>query len=313
MTYDTIIVGGGIAGLQAAIQLGRYSAHRVLVIDAGRGRSSLCRSYHNILGWPEGVSGEELRSMGRLQAARAGVEFIADRVVKAVKSDGTFVLTGKDEAKYVSRTLLLATGIMDRFPELPGLSETLGRSVYVCPDCDGFEIQDKTTILMGSGLAGLNMAFILRQRTPHLTYINHEKAPLTGEHLSQMWEHGIQYIEEEIIEVESSEDGMITGVALHNGKTLHAERGFIAFGGNPVHSELAAQLGVELHKNRHIEVNRRSLMTNVEGVWAAGDVAVHAEQATVAMGDGALAAIWIHKELQKMKGTVPIYFSLNQP
>ena len=73
--YDSMIVGGGIAGLQAAIQLGRYE-HRVLVIDAGYGRSTLCKSYHNLLGWPDGVSGEELRRLGRLQAEKLGVTFV---------------------------------------------------------------------------------------------------------------------------------------------------------------------------------------------------------------------------------------------
>lgn len=95
MIYDAIIVGGGFAGLQAAIQLGRYSAHRVLVIDAGGGRSNLCRSYHNILGWPDEVSGEELRVRGRRQAEAAGVEFILDKVITAEKNDQQFLLTGK--------------------------------------------------------------------------------------------------------------------------------------------------------------------------------------------------------------------------
>lgn len=158
---------------------------------------------------------------------------------------------------------------MDRFPELPGLRETLGRSIYVCPDCDGYEIQDRSTVLIGSGISGLNMAFILRQRTPHLIYINHEKSvvPKQRDHLEVQ---GIIYIEEAIARLESGEDGMIRGVTLEDGGTVPAERGFIAMGGNSVHSELAEQLGVELHKNRHIEANRRSLMTNVEGVWAAG-------------------------------------------
>ncbi|MFD1773930.1 NAD(P)/FAD-dependent oxidoreductase [Paenibacillus rhizophilus] len=309
MTYDTIIIGGGIAGLQAAIQLGRYSAHQVLVIDAAQGRSSLCRSYHNILGWPDGISGEELRARGKLQAARAGVEFVSDKVLRASKRAGLFYLEGSGGTKYTAKTLLLATGIMDRFPELPGLRETLGRSVYVCPDCDGYEIQDRSTVLIGSGISGLNMAFILRQRTPHLTYINHEKNALSPKQRDHLEAQGIIYIEEAIARLESGEDGMIRGVTLENGRTVSAERGFIAMGGNSVHSELAEQLGVELHKNRHIEANRRSLMTNVEGVWAAGDVAVHAEQATVAMGDGAIAAIWIHKTLQKMKQTVPLHLS----
>ena len=79
--HDCIIIGGGIAGLQAAIQLGRYSAYDLLVIDKGYGRSTICRSYNNILGWPEGVSGEQLRSMGRRHAQAYGVPFVHDTIV----------------------------------------------------------------------------------------------------------------------------------------------------------------------------------------------------------------------------------------
>ncbi|UQZ34307.1 pyridine nucleotide-disulfide oxidoreductase [Paenibacillus sp. PK3_47] len=301
MTYDAIIVGGGFAGLQAAIQLGRYSVHRVLVIDAGGGRSSICHKYHNILGYPEGVSGEELRQKGRRQAETAGVEFKTDKIVKAAKqNDGLFLLTGEQGEQYICRTLLLATGVMDRFPELPGLLPTLGNTVYVCPDCDGFEIKDKQTVLMGSGDAGANMAFILRERTGDLTYINHEKKPLSEENRRRLEAEDILYIEEPISHLETENEEKIKNVVLQNGVKLPAERGFIAFGNNPVHSELAEQLGVSLHKNRHIEANRRSLMTDVEHVWVAGDVAVHAEQATVAMGDGAIAGIWMNKVLKKL-------------
>jgi len=299
--YDCIIVGGGIAGLQAAIQLGRYSAHNILVVDAGAGRSSLCRNYHNILGWPEGISGEELRSRGRKQAESVGVQFITDRIEKAGEQGDYFRLEGKQGAEYRSKTLLLATGVMDRFPDLPGLVRTLGKTVYVCPDCDGYEVQNRKTVLMGAGDAGANMAFILRERTKDLTYINHEKKSIKPENRQRLAAEGIIYMEETVARVEEEQDGEITSVTLDNGRTFPAERGFIAFGNNPVHSELAAQLGVELHKNKHIEADKRSLMTNVEHVWVAGDVAVHAEQATVAMGEGSIAGIWIHKTLKKLK------------
>ncbi|MBY0009636.1 NAD(P)/FAD-dependent oxidoreductase [Paenibacillus typhae] len=300
MKYDAVIVGGGFAGLQAAIQLGRYSVHRVLVIDAGVGRSTLCRSYHNILGWPDGISGEELRQKGRQQAQTAGVEFITDRIITAEKGDDHFLLTGQQGQQYEGTTLLLATGVMDRFPELPGIKATMGRTLYVCPDCDGYEIENRQTVLLGSGDAGANMAFILRERTGDLTYINHEREPVSQENIGRLLDEGIRYIEQAAAEVVHEKDGYIKQVILEDGETVPAERGFIAFGKNPVHSELAAQLGVTLHKNKHAEANKRSLMTNVEHLWVAGDLAVHAEQATVAMGEGAIAGIWMNKVLKKL-------------
>lgn len=92
---------------------------------------------------------------------------------------------------------------------------------------------------------------------------------------------------------------------LADGQVVRAERGFLAFGSNHVHSELAEQLGVHLLHNKHIETHPRSKMTNVENVWVAGDLGAHAEQATVAMGEGAMSAIWIHKVLTGMKTKVP--------
>lgn len=296
---DSIIVGGGIAGLQAAIQLGRYE-HKVLVIDTGYGRSTLCRSYRNILGWPDGVSGEELRRLGRLQAERLGVTFVQDEVVQAVVKgrvgDG-FELWGKSGREYEASTLLLATGLIDRMPELPNLNECLGLTVYVCPDCDGYEIKDRNTLVMGSGDAGAAMAIKLRHRTKKMTYVNHQHRAVKSELLEEMQKKGIVYKTEDLAEIVVDSPGKFNGVVLKDGSRLEAERGFIAFGGNEVKSDLARQLGAERMENRHVITDSRSKMTSVPFVWAAGDVGVHAEQVVIAMGEGSQAAIWMNKAL----------------
>lgn len=298
--YDCIIVGGGLAGLQAAIQMGRYACHRVLVVDAGEGRSTLCRTYHNILGFPDGVSGEELRSKGRMQAERTGVFFEKDRIIKAGRRGDQIQLFGSSGSEYMAKTVLLATGLTDRIPAIPGLRPTLGRTVYVCPDCDGYEIQDQRTILLGAGEAGANMAMILIQRTNELLYINHEQSPISAELHRSMKEAGVRYLEAAVQEVQQMEDGHITGVLTEDGQIYESERGFVAFGGNRVHYELAEQLGAVIADNKHVEANPRSMLA-APNVWIAGDLGLHAEQATVAMGEGSIAAIWIHKALQQMK------------
>ncbi|WP_433943136.1 NAD(P)/FAD-dependent oxidoreductase [Paenibacillus sp. SN-8-1] len=300
MTYDCIIVGGGIAGLQAAIQLGRYMTHQILVIDSGHGRSTLCRNYHNILGWPEGVSGIELRKRGKAQAASTGVKFVQDKVIKAVRHGQLFKLTGEQGEHYEARTLLLATGLMDRFPDIPGILPAMGRSVYVCPDCDGVEIHDRKTVVMGSGNPGANMALLLAERASELIYINHEQKAVDAETLMEIKNRGIQYIEGGISRLLEEHDGMIQSVILEDGTVIPAERGFIAFGGNQVHSKLAEELGAKLYHNKHVEADARSRMTSVQNLWVAGDLGVHAEQVTVAMGDGAMAAISINKVLMKL-------------
>ncbi|RUT29905.1 NAD(P)/FAD-dependent oxidoreductase [Paenibacillus zeisoli] len=300
MTYDCIIVGGGIAGLQAAIQLGRYMTHKILVIDSGHGRSTFCRSYHNILGWPEGISGVELRKRGKAQAVLSGVQFAHDKVIKAAKQDQVFQLTGEQGERYEARTLLLATGLMDRFPDIPGLVQTMGQSVYVCPDCDGYEIHNRVTVVMGSGNPGAHMALLLAERASEMIYINHEKQAVDKMILMELKNQGVRYIEAGISRVLEEQEANLQGVILEDGTVIPAERGFIAFGGNHVHSELAQDLGAKLHHNKHVEADPRSRMTNIENLWVAGDLGVHAEQVTVAMGDGAMAAISINKVLKKL-------------
>ncbi|MEK5476044.1 NAD(P)/FAD-dependent oxidoreductase [Paenibacillus sp. FSL R5-0407] len=300
MVYDCIIVGGGIAGLQAAIQLGRYDRHQVLVIDAGDGRSVICRNYRNILGFPDGISGPELRSRGQKQAESLGVSFKHDRILHAEQTDEQFKLTGANGTEYRAATLLLATGVMDRFPDIPGLLSVLGSTVYICPDCDGHEIQNRRTVLMGSGNAGADMAMILADRTKELVYLNHESETVSPDRRERLKSLNIGYEEGQIAEViigSEGSEGDIKAVVMTNGRSFEAERGFIAFGGNQVHSELAGQLGIALSHNKHIETDPRSKETNIAGVFAAGDLGVHAEQVTVAMGEGSIAAIWIHKAL----------------
>jgi len=297
--YDCLIVGGGIAGLQAAIQIGRYG-HLALVVDKQDGRSTLCRSYHNLLGWPDGVSGSELRRLGRLQAERTGVRFVKDEIVAGERTDGKFTLRGR-EGTYEARTVLLATGVMDRFPDLPGLIPCLGKTVYICPDCDAHEVRNRKTIVMGAGDVGAAMAITLRPWAGELIYINHERKPVRPKLLDRLRDHGISMLEAGIVQVVQVDDGSFQGVQLDDGRTVWADRGFIAFGGNEVRTHLAAQLGAERHENGHVLTDPRTKQTSVPNLWAAGDIGLHSEQVAIAMGEGIQAAIWMHKALLQAK------------
>ncbi|RFB18739.1 NAD(P)/FAD-dependent oxidoreductase [Bacillus sp. HNG] len=295
--YDVIIVGGGIAGLQAAIQLGRYK-HKIAVIDSNDGRSTICRNYHNILGWPNGVSGETLRNLGKMHAERYGVSFIQNEVVKIEKNQNAFHIHCRGGDAYLAKRLLLATGVKDNIPSIKNIYKCLGLTVYVCPDCDGYEVVDKHVIVIGSGKTGANMAFTLTYFTRDITFINHDWSNLDHEVNLMLDQKGITHIQDETDEIlldEKTSD--FIGVRLKSGKIIEGERGFLGFGGNEVRSDLATQLGIERLENKHIIVDPRTKMTNIEHVWAAGDIAVHSEQTTIAMGDGMQAAIWIHKSL----------------
>lgn len=293
---DCIIIGGGIAGLQAAIQLGRYK-HRVLIIDAEDGRSTLCKSYHNILGYPDGISGSELRSLGRKHAESLGVTFLKSTVISLKKEDDYFTVQ-TDTDTFQSRKTLLATGVMDNIPPFPEIYPCLGISVYLCPDCDGYEVKDKKTIVIGNGKVGANMALTLLYWTKDITYINHGGEVLEESVIKQLHDSNIAVFTGKIKQV-LADDSQIKGYILENGTTFETNHSFIAFGGNKVKSDLAVPLGVEIMENNHIIVNPRTKMTNIDGVWAAGDVVAHSEQVTIAMGEGSQAAIWIHKALLK--------------
>lgn len=298
---DVLIVGGGIAGLQAAIQLGR-GGHRVLVADSGRGRSTLCRSYHNVLGWPEGISGPELRRLGVRHAEQFGVHFVEDNIIKAEKKgQASFRLTGTSGGSYEARLLLIATGVMDRFPPWPELARCLGKTVYICPDCDSYEVRDRVTAVIGSGEAGARMALTLHGIAKSLVYLNHERLPVSDEITQRLNEAGIEIVMEPVRRIRQENDGCIRGVVLENGREYPAERGFIAFGRNEVRTGLLQQLGAERMEDGHVVSDPRTKQSSVPGVWAAGDIGVHSEQVVVAMGDGMQAAIWMHKELLKLE------------
>ncbi|WP_186578575.1 NAD(P)/FAD-dependent oxidoreductase [Aquibacillus kalidii] len=296
MLYDCAVIGGGIAGLQAAIQLGRYQ-HNVIVIDSkSEGRSNWCRCYHNVLGWPEGVSGETLREIGTKQAKELGITFIDD-TIETVKRDGAdFLLEGLNHSFYRAKRILFATGVKDRLPLPKNIFPCLGKSIYVCPDCDGYEIKGKKALVLGSGNVGAKMALTLSYWTNNLIFINHDQADINKETIHKLNSMGIKIFDGSIQQVMTNED-RLEGVILNNGEKVLANHAFVAFRGNEVMSGLAKQLGVELHTNEHILVNPRTQMTSVDHVWAAGDVVAHSEQVTIAMGDGMQAAIWIHKTL----------------
>ncbi|MFF2857891.1 NAD(P)/FAD-dependent oxidoreductase, partial [Peribacillus sp. NPDC058002] len=178
---DCIIIGGGIAGIQAAIQLGRYK-HDIIVIDSAQGRSSIAKAYHNILGWPDGVSGKQLRMLGRQHAEKFGVEFLDDTVKSLEKKQDKFFIRTKNDMDYEAKMIFLGTGITDNIPPIKNIYPTLGTSTYICPDCDGYEIMDKQTVVIGGGNAGAGMALTLLYWSKDIIYVNHSKTKIDDEY-----------------------------------------------------------------------------------------------------------------------------------
>ncbi|MGG3943936.1 NAD(P)/FAD-dependent oxidoreductase [Peribacillus psychrosaccharolyticus] len=293
---DCLIIGGGIAGLQCAIQLGRYN-HDVTVIDSEQGRSTITWGFHNLLGWPKGITGPELRKLGREHAEQCNVTFLKDRVVSVKKDSDIFIVKTAQNNTYEAKTIFIATGITDNLPKINNLMPCLGKSIYICPDCDGFEITNKNTAIIGGGNAGANMALTLTYWTHLLTFINHTKAPIDDKLMTELNKLKIPVINEAVTDILLDLDGQLTGIQLESGNIISCERGFTAFSGNKLNNELTTQLGVKHDQRNHVLADPRTKETNITGVWAGGDLLAHSEQVTISMGDGSQAAIWIHKRL----------------
>ncbi|TLM96251.1 MAG: NAD(P)/FAD-dependent oxidoreductase, partial [Actinobacteria bacterium] len=298
--YDVIIAGGGPGGLQAAIQLGRYR-WRTLVIDRGKARSFFVPRYMNVIGYPAGISGRELLKRGRAQAEMYGVDVLTRVVTGATKDeDGLFTVTAQPKPDYKAgstqnievfrcRKLLLATGVMDRHPDVPNVFYWAGHGIYYCPDCDGYEIMDKKVVVVGRGNGAAGMAQTLLNWTDKLRVVNVDPGrPVSQEWLDKLAASDIPVYTGKLKAFVGTQRDVIEKVVLDDGTELEAEKVFSALGKYSVNSELAAALGVETLPNGHVLADPRTKETRIEGVWAVGDVvAYHPQQVTIAIADGA--------------------------
>ncbi|MEO5590198.1 MAG: NAD(P)/FAD-dependent oxidoreductase, partial [Gemmatimonadaceae bacterium] len=155
--YDVGIVGGGPAGLSAALWLGRY-LHSVVLIDSGEPRNWETRGINGFLG-SQGIKSPDLRAKGRADAHEYGVTFVEGEICTVNNTNGEhFVLITSDKVRYECSRLLLAIGIKDVWPRIPGLGECYGETAHVCPDCDGYDTRDCKTVVIGSGRRAVGMA-----------------------------------------------------------------------------------------------------------------------------------------------------------
>ncbi|HEY0455629.1 MAG TPA: NAD(P)/FAD-dependent oxidoreductase, partial [Verrucomicrobiae bacterium] len=172
---EVIIIGGGLAGLSAAIYLAR-SLRSTLVIDSGKSMAAWEPDVQNYLGFPAGISGEELIHRGRKQAERYHVRFAEDEVIGAEKEDGTFVVRAKNRS-YHGRRLLIATGIFHLPPDIEGVRECLGHSMYFCKDCDGYRNQGKALGIYGWNNLTVDYALGMLVYSPVVAIVSNGHSP----------------------------------------------------------------------------------------------------------------------------------------
>jgi thioredoxin reductase (NADPH) len=293
--YDVAIVGGGPAGLSAAIWLARY-LHSVVVIDSGDPRNWETRGVNGYLGLPD-LLPADLRARGRDEARRHGATLVDDCVYRAQKvSDDQFVLTLHSGDDYDARRLLLAIGLKDVWPDIPGLERAYGETAHVCPDCDGYEVRDKRTIVIGVGRMAVGMALNLSTWTRDLVICTNGLPPEMDEpeYCAKLEALNIPVITERVTSARVKH-GRVRTLELESGMELDAERIFFAIGQYPA-DDLGAQLACKRDAGGHIVVDRH-YHTSVNNVFAAGDIVPGSQLAIAAAADGAIAALSIHKSL----------------
>jgi thioredoxin reductase (NADPH) len=298
-SFDVAIIGGGPAGLTAAIWLARF-LHSVVLIDSGDPRNWETRGVNGFLGLPH-IRPPELRSLGREECRRYGVELIDDIVVAARKfDDEQFSLELIGGERLQARRVLLAIGIRDIWPDVPGLEHTFGDNAHVCPDCDGYEARGKKVVVIGSGRRAVGMALNLTAWTREIIICTNVQPPALDlpEYCEKLDALNIPVITEPIERV-VCEGSSIHSLALSDGMHLDAEKIFLAVGQFPADdagTKLSLQLGCERDEEGHVIIDGH-YHTSVYNVFAAGDIVPGPQLAVAAASDGAIAALSIHKSL----------------
>ena len=294
-TYDVAIVGGGPAGLSASIFLARY-LHSVVLIDSGDPRNWETRGINAYLGLPK-VTPAELRLRGREEARKHGVRLVDDCVDRArIMSDEEFVLTAHSGDEFVGRRLLLAIGLKDVWPDIPGLERAYGETAHVCPDCDGYEARGRKTVVIGKGRKAVGMALSLTTWTNDIVICTNGEPPDmdAAEYCEKLDTLNVPVLTQKVDRIRVRER-RVYSLEFGDGMELDTEKIFFAIGQYPA-DDLGTQLGCERDAGGHIVVDR-VYHTSVRNVFAAGDIVPGSQLAIAAASDGAIAALAIHKSL----------------
>ena len=293
MRYDVVIVGGGPAGLSAALVLGRCR-RSVLVLDDGRYRNAASAHVHGFI-TREGTPPGELRRLARAEIERyPSVAFSDARAVDARAVDGGFELGCAGGSVVSARRVLLATGLVDKLPEIPGAAELLGQRLFHCPYCDGWEHRDQPLAAYASGDdSGARFALEMSLWSNDVVFCTDGPYTLDNKYRGRLRDNQIRICDERIVRFEAA--GEDVDIVLRTGPALRRRALFFSVGCQQ-RSELAARLGCKMTKKGGVESGRLEA-TSVAGLWVAGDASRDALQAIVGAGEGSKAALAINTSL----------------
>ncbi|HYJ32379.1 MAG TPA: NAD(P)/FAD-dependent oxidoreductase [Candidatus Binatia bacterium] len=295
---DVVIVGGGPAGLSAALVLGR-ARRRVILFDHGRYRNAASRRMHGYLS-RDGFPPAALLEVGRREALAYGVSIRRDEVTRIVPvgtrgGNTAFQVSLRRGRPVSAKKVLLATGVIDRIPAIPGLESFYGTSVHHCPYCDGWEWRDRRLACYGRGVSGAALAHALLTWSRDVVLLTDGASRLTPAELAELRARNVEVIRNRVTGLEGS-GGRLRRVLLRGRAPLERDALFFS-AGNEQSCDLAVQLGCRLTLKAAIRTNRRE-RTNVPGVYVAGDASWDVQFVVVAAAEGAKAAVAINRELQ---------------
>ena len=300
-SYDCAIIGGGPAGLTAAIYLARFR-RRVVVIDRGGSRAALIPRSHNHAGYPGGISGKELLARMSEQAMQFGAAIRSGDVTGIGASGEDWHLTG-DGIDLTARTVLFATGVDNRYPDIPkpdhDAALAAGQLRY-CPICDAFEAQGQRIGVVGAESHGVAEALFLRNYSDRVTLFTREDCELHEKDRADLLRAGVDW---DPRPVASYSFGAAVELAFADGSVAEVDTLYPALGSDP-NIELITQLGLRTDDDGCVATDAHQRLGLV-GIYAAGDVVAGLDQISVAMGHAAIAATAIHNDLRTREGRTP--------
>lgn len=292
---DVIIIGGGPAGLNAAVVLGRCR-RKVLLFDTQQYRNRYSHGMHNYL-TRDDINPSEFIGISRNEIKKYGVALLERKVVCAKKNESGIFLVEDDKGNtYQSKKLLVATGLQDKVPPIPGFQEFYGTSVFHCPYCDGWEVRDKKIGVYAREKEGWELALALKGWTDHVTLYTDGKGKLKPVHKERLLANKIEVNKMPIEKLEGTK-GQIKKVVFRNGETTACDAMFFV-NGFEQQCNLAEAFGCDVSKKGVVLTNRFQ-QTNIPGLYVAGDASRDMHFVVVAASEGAKAGVTINKELQK--------------
>jgi thioredoxin reductase len=294
---DVCVVGGGPAGLSAALVLAR-SRRSVLVVDAGEPRNAPAEAMHAFLS-RDGTAPSELLELGRAEVTGYGGAYRTDRVVDVAREGGGFRVGLAEGGTVHARRLVVTTGLVDELPDVPGVSERWGRDVLHCPYCHGWEVRDRTIGILATSPMSLHQAALFRQLSDRIVVLTHTGPRFGADELAPLAARGVEVVDGTVVELEVAGDALV-GVRLADGHRVALEVLVVA----PrfvARSQVLVALGLHAVEHPsgtgpHVPADPTGA-TQVPGVWVAGNVTDPSAQVITAAAQGNRAGAAVNADL----------------